>query len=183
MLAFSVPSASMTTRTSRSQTGMGLSWVQAMKSRSCAPYRQNGTSSARVHGTTPRTSRMCTTFGRLAPSVGGRTRACTPLECEGAVRDFFGYSALFAELLHLQVTVSDRLPGSEYSKAVAVTLTPVAPIAGGTNIQLLEKIVSDQRGLLQEVFNTTDVTTIPQVWTLCKFCSSYVLLPISLMWS
>ena len=64
-----------------------------------------------------------------------------------------------------------------------MTLTPVAPIAGGTNIQLLEKIVSDQRGLLQEVFNTTDVTTIPQVWTLCKLCSSCVLLPISLMWS
>lgn len=28
--------------------------------------------------------------------------------------------------------------------------------------------MSDQRGLLMEVFNTTDVTTIPQVWTLCK---------------
>ena len=45
----------------------------------------------------------------------------------------------------------------------------VVPLAGGTqNIQLLEQIVSDQRGLLMQVFNTTDVTTIPQVWTLCK---------------
>ncbi len=45
------------------------------------------------------------------------------------------------------------------------------PLAGGTqNIQLLEQIVSDQRGLLMEVFNTTDVTSIPQVWTLCESC-------------
>ena len=49
------------------------------------------------------------------------------------------------------------------------------PLAGGTqNIQLLEQIVSDQRGLLMQVFNTTDVTTIPQVWTLCEFCSIHV---------
>ena len=49
------------------------------------------------------------------------------------------------------------------------------PLAGGTqNIQLLEQIVSDQRGLLMQVFNTTDVTTIPQVWTLCKSWHSNV---------
>ncbi|KAM5532519.1 hypothetical protein V8D89_013806 [Ganoderma adspersum] len=48
------------------------------------------------------------------------------------------------------------------------------PLAGGTqNIQLLEQIVSDQRGLLMQVFNTTDVTTIPQVWTLYKEVEGY----------
>ena len=48
--------------------------------------------------------------------------------------------------------------------------TLAAPIAGGTNVQLLEKIISDQRNLLKEVFNTTDLTDIPQVWTLCRSC-------------
>ncbi len=43
------------------------------------------------------------------------------------------------------------------------------PLSEGQNVQLLEQIVADQRTLLMDVFNTTDVTTIPQVWTLCKF--------------
>ncbi|TBU59951.1 hypothetical protein BD310DRAFT_1038213 [Dichomitus squalens] len=51
------------------------------------------------------------------------------------------------------------------------------PISGSGSdeqtIQLLEKIVSDQRGLLGQVFNTTDVTTIPQVWTLYKEVEGY----------
>ena len=46
------------------------------------------------------------------------------------------------------------------------------PLSEGQDIQLLEQIVSDQRGLLMDVFNTTDVTTIPQVWTLCKWSLS-----------
>ena len=44
----------------------------------------------------------------------------------------------------------------------------IAPIAGGTNVELLEKIVSDQRSILKDVFKTTDLSTIPQVWTLCE---------------
>ena len=43
------------------------------------------------------------------------------------------------------------------------------PLSEGQNVQLLEQIVADQRQLLMDVFNTTDVTTIPQVWTLCKY--------------
>ena len=33
----------------------------------------------------------------------------------------------------------------------------------------MEKIVDDQRTLLMDVFNTTDLTTVPQVWTLCTW--------------
>ncbi|KAI0742887.1 hypothetical protein C8Q80DRAFT_1191287 [Daedaleopsis nitida] len=48
------------------------------------------------------------------------------------------------------------------------------PLSGeGQNIALLEKIVADQRQLLMNVFNTTDVTTIPQVWTLYKEVEGY----------
>ena len=38
-----------------------------------------------------------------------------------------------------------------------------------TNIALLQKIVSDQRQILKDVHGVEDVTTIPQLWTLCKF--------------
>lgn len=41
------------------------------------------------------------------------------------------------------------------------------PLSESTNIDLLEQIVSDQRTILTDVFNGTDVTTIPQMWTLC----------------
>ncbi|KAJ6625989.1 hypothetical protein B0H10DRAFT_2430075 [Mycena sp. CBHHK59/15] len=42
------------------------------------------------------------------------------------------------------------------------------PLAEGNDIALLEKIISDQRGLLSNVFNISDVTAIPQVWALYK---------------
>ncbi|KAI0673152.1 hypothetical protein C8Q78DRAFT_703002 [Trametes maxima] len=47
------------------------------------------------------------------------------------------------------------------------------PLSEGQNIQLLEKIVSDQRQLLMDVINTTDLTNIPQVWTLYKEVQGY----------
>lgn len=46
------------------------------------------------------------------------------------------------------------------------------PLSEDQNIVLLEKVVADQRTLLADVFNTTDVTTIPQVWTLCTSFAS-----------
>ncbi|KAJ3557630.1 hypothetical protein NM688_g1372 [Phlebia brevispora] len=42
------------------------------------------------------------------------------------------------------------------------------PLSEGENIQLLEKIVSDQRQILTDVFNGTNITTIPQMWCLYK---------------
>nr|VWP01674.1 6-methylsalicylic acid synthase (6-MSAS) (EC (Arthrosporol biosynthesis cluster protein AOL_s00215g283) [Ganoderma boninense] len=61
-----------------------------------------------------------------------------------------------------------------YEGVFTIGMRGNVPLAGGTqNIQLLEQIVSDQRGLLMQVFNTTDVTTIPQVWTLYKEVEGY----------
>ena len=37
------------------------------------------------------------------------------------------------------------------------------------SIDLLEKIVSDQRQILMNAFNRTDVTDIPQQWVLCRY--------------
>ena len=44
----------------------------------------------------------------------------------------------------------------------------LGPISGSDPVQLLEKIVTDQRNLLKDALNTSDVTTIPQVWTMCE---------------
>ncbi|KAH9920841.1 uncharacterized protein BXZ73DRAFT_104577 [Epithele typhae] len=43
----------------------------------------------------------------------------------------------------------------------------------GDKITLMEKIVNDERQLLLDVYNTTDPTTIPQVWTLYKEVQQY----------
>ncbi|KAF5381526.1 hypothetical protein D9757_008168 [Collybiopsis confluens] len=61
------------------------------------------------------------------------------------------------------------------------------PLVG--SIQLLEKIISDQRGIFANVFNTTDVTTIPQVWTLYSEVEGYYEMglqvpdDVALMWT
>ncbi|KAK7447069.1 hypothetical protein VKT23_014281 [Stygiomarasmius scandens] len=47
------------------------------------------------------------------------------------------------------------------------------PLGEGTNIALLEKIIADQRQILTDVFNGTDITAIPQVWTLSDGLSSW----------
>lgn len=47
------------------------------------------------------------------------------------------------------------------------------PLDEQTNINLLEKVVADQRKILAEVYNGTDVTTIPQMWALYKEVQAY----------
>ncbi|KAK7447067.1 hypothetical protein VKT23_014279 [Stygiomarasmius scandens] len=47
------------------------------------------------------------------------------------------------------------------------------PLGETTNVDLLEKIVADQRQILTDVFNGTDVATIPQVWTLYQEVQGY----------
>ncbi|KZV74317.1 glycoside hydrolase family 115 protein [Peniophora sp. CONT] len=42
-----------------------------------------------------------------------------------------------------------------------------------TNIQLLEEIVADQRTIMSNVYNISDVTTIPQAWCLYKEVQGY----------
>ena len=42
------------------------------------------------------------------------------------------------------------------------------PLSEETNINLLEKVVADQRQILMDVFNESDVSAIPQIWALCE---------------
>ena len=56
---------------------------------------------------------------------------------------------------------------SQRAKIVTVHMCVSSPLSETTNIDLLEKIVSDQRQILMSVFDESDVTNIPQVWALC----------------
>ncbi|KAG8908462.1 hypothetical protein FRC00_011221, partial [Tulasnella sp. 408] len=47
------------------------------------------------------------------------------------------------------------------------------PLSEDTNVALLKDIVATQREILTQVFNGTDVTTVPQVWCLYKEVQNY----------
>ena len=47
------------------------------------------------------------------------------------------------------------------------------PMSEEQNIALLEKIVSDQRSILKEVYQRDDISDVPQVWTLYKEVQGY----------
>lgn len=49
----------------------------------------------------------------------------------------------------------------------------LVPLSEGENIQLLQKVISDQRQILTDVYNGTDVSTIPQMWCLCKHHTAF----------
>ncbi|EJD45481.1 hypothetical protein AURDEDRAFT_87784 [Auricularia subglabra TFB-10046 SS5] len=47
------------------------------------------------------------------------------------------------------------------------------PLGPTTNIDLLERVIKKQREILSDVFNTTDLSTVPQVWCLYKEVQNY----------
>lgn len=47
------------------------------------------------------------------------------------------------------------------------------PMSEGENIELLEKIVNDQRKIIEDVFGAPNVTEVPQVWCLYKEVQAY----------
>lgn len=45
----------------------------------------------------------------------------------------------------------------------------IVPLSEGTNIALLEQVIQDQTAILKDVYGQDlDVSTIPQIWALCK---------------
>ena len=44
---------------------------------------------------------------------------------------------------------------------------PQVPLSETTDVSLLESVIRNQTLILQTVYNTTDVSEIPQIWTLC----------------
>ncbi|KDQ23911.1 glycoside hydrolase family 115 protein [Pleurotus ostreatus PC15] len=92
------------------------------------------------------------------------------------IRQYFLEGAQRAKNFESVFTVGMRGAGDE-------------PLSEDTNIALLQRIVSDQRDILMEVFNGTDITTVPQVWALYKEVEGYyedgMRVPddITLLWS
>ena len=46
---------------------------------------------------------------------------------------------------------------------------PQVPLSETTDISLLESVIGNQTLILKTVYNTTDISVIPQIWTLCQF--------------
>ena len=42
----------------------------------------------------------------------------------------------------------------------------IEPLSEGQDIDLLENVVATQRTIIEQVYNTTDASIVPQVWTL-----------------
>ena len=49
------------------------------------------------------------------------------------------------------------------------------PLSETTDISLLESVIRNQTLILQTVYNTTDVSVIPQIWTFSQFQFTAVL--------
>ncbi|KAJ8507506.1 hypothetical protein ONZ45_g10131 [Pleurotus djamor] len=76
------------------------------------------------------------------------------------IRQYFVEGAERAKPFESLITIGMRGAGDE-------------PLSEETNIALLQQIVADQRTILMDVFNGTDITSIPQVWTLYKEVEGY----------
>ncbi|KAI0324107.1 hypothetical protein GY45DRAFT_1331893 [Cubamyces sp. BRFM 1775] len=99
------------------------------------------------------------------------------------------YGANAKEIYNFWVNGTERAKPYENMWTVGMRGDGDLPLSEGQNIQLLEQVVSDQRQILMDVFNTSDVTAIPQVWTLYKEVEGYyddgMRVPddIALMWT
>lgn len=52
------------------------------------------------------------------------------------------------------------------------------PLSEETNIALLEQVIKDQADILHQVYGQDfDISTIPQIWTLCQFNCPIMLMP------
>ncbi|KAH9894039.1 hypothetical protein C8Q73DRAFT_500700 [Cubamyces lactineus] len=99
------------------------------------------------------------------------------------------YESNAKEIYNFWVNGTERAKPYENMWTVGMRGDGDLPLSEGQNIQVLEQVVSDQRQILMDVFNITDVTTIPQVWTLYKEVEGYyddgMRVPddIALMWT
>lgn len=89
------------------------------------------------------------------------------------IYDFWVNGTIRAKPFESIYTMGMRGAGDcEYPRFIAwfLVLTGLlVPLSEETNVALLEKIVTDQRQILTNVYNGTNVTTIPQMWALCMF--------------
>ncbi|EPQ55956.1 hypothetical protein GLOTRDRAFT_121308 [Gloeophyllum trabeum ATCC 11539] len=115
----------------------------------------------------------------------------TPVEWDIYGTGPWDYSVNQQAIYNFWVQGAERSRNYETLYTVGMRGAGDLPLAEGQNIQLLEQVVSDQRGILENVFNGTGktITEIPQMWCLYKEVQGYyedgMTVPddITLMWT
>ncbi|KAI9058756.1 glycoside hydrolase family 115 protein [Trametes sanguinea] len=113
----------------------------------------------------------------------------TPVEWDLFGQGPWDYEANAQNIYNYWVEGVERAKDYENIYTVGMRGAGDLPLPAGEGIPLLMKAVSDQRQILMNVFNITDVTTIPQVWTLYKEVQGYyeeglkVQDDVTLLWS
>ncbi|KIJ41115.1 glycoside hydrolase family 115 protein [Sphaerobolus stellatus SS14] len=78
------------------------------------------------------------------------------------------FSANAANITQFWINGTKRAKGFEEIYTVGMRGNGDEPLSEGQDISLLENVVEVQRNIISQVYNITDVTKIPQVWTLYK---------------
>lgn len=86
------------------------------------------------------------------------------------IYQFWVNSTIRAKPYETVFTIGMRGDGdSKFSRlsSLLAFMPSIAALPAGEGIPLLQKVIADQRTIMTDVFNGTDVTTIPQMWCLC----------------
>ncbi|KAK0237300.1 hypothetical protein EDD85DRAFT_837135 [Armillaria nabsnona] len=97
----------------------------------------------------------------------------TPVEWDLFGSGDWNYTSNSANIYQFWVDGVERAKPYETLYTVGMRGAGDLPLSETTNIELLEKVVADQRQILANVFPNVSVETIPQVWTLYKEVEGY----------
>ncbi|KAH8077106.1 hypothetical protein BXZ70DRAFT_708274 [Cristinia sonorae] len=97
----------------------------------------------------------------------------TPIEFNEFATGDWNYTTNSKEIYDFWVNGTIRAKPYESIFTIGMRGAGDLPLSEEENVDLLEKIVSDQRQILTDVFNGTDVTTIPQLWCLYQEVQGY----------
>ncbi|EJD45479.1 hypothetical protein AURDEDRAFT_184728 [Auricularia subglabra TFB-10046 SS5] len=97
----------------------------------------------------------------------------TPLEFNKFAQGPYDFQTNAANITQYWVDGTKRAKPFESVFTMGMRGAGDLPLGDSTNIALLEKIIDTQRQIIQDVFNTTDQTSVPQVWCLYKEVQNY----------
>ncbi|KAK0483015.1 glycoside hydrolase family 115 protein [Armillaria luteobubalina] len=97
----------------------------------------------------------------------------TPVEWDLFGSGDWNYTTNSANIYQFWVEGAERAKPYETIYTIGMRGAGDLPLSETTNIDLLEKVVADQRQILTDVFPNVSVETIPQIWTLYKEVEGY----------
>ncbi|KAF7966554.1 hypothetical protein HWV62_37875 [Athelia sp. TMB] len=83
------------------------------------------------------------------------------------------YSSNAQEIYNFWVNGTERAKPYESLFTIGMRGDGDLPLSEGDDISVLQQVISDQRQILSNTFNGTDITTIPQMWALYKEVEGY----------